>query len=335
MRHNKVNGAGINGMTLGGNIKRFATTNQIGMALILSVLLFLTNVILQPRSLNINAFGAIFSMTIMLTLASAGQTLIIISGGGGIDLSVGSIMSLTGLMTVGIMNGREGFFFQTLIMSIVIGAAAGLVNGAGVAKIGLPPMIVTLCVSNVITRLQYVFTEGKPSGTASPWFTRSMTHRLGGIIPTSIFYGLAVFLTIFFLLNRSRYGMRLYLTGNNERASFLSGVRTVRVKIMAYVFGGIFAGIAGFLGAGYMNFVKCQTFDSFTMKSIIAVVIGGALLTGGKGSYLGTLAGTLLITVLTNTLAVFNMTQSTSDMVMGIVLIGLLALYNRSAPVRQ
>ncbi|MDR1588000.1 MAG: ABC transporter permease [Treponema sp.] len=335
MQRNTANSAGGNGMTLGGNVKRFAATNQIGMALILSVLLFLTNVILQPRSLNINAFGAIFSMTIMLTLASAGQTLIIISGGGGIDLSVGSIMSLTGLMTVGIMNGREGFFLQTLIMSIAIGAAVGLVNGAGVAKIGLPPMIVTLCVSNVVTRLQYVFTEGKPSGTASPWFTGSMTHRLGGIVPTSVFYGMAVFLMIFFLLNRSRYGMRLYLTGNNDRASFLSGVRTTRVKIMAYVFGGVFAGIAGFLGAGYMNFVKCQTFDSFTMKSIIAVVIGGALLTGGKGSYLGALAGALLITVLTNTLAVFNMTQSTSDMVMGIVLIGLLALYNRAAPVRQ
>jgi ribose transport system permease protein len=101
------------------------------------------------------------------------------------------------------------------------------------------------------------------------------------------------------------------------------------------VLGGVLAGIAGFLGAGYMNFIKCQTFDTFTMKSIIAVVIGGALLTGGKGSYTGTLAGTLLITVLTNCLGVMNMSQSTTDMVMGIVLIVLLAVYNRTAPVRQ
>ncbi|MDR3336678.1 MAG: ABC transporter permease [Treponema sp.] len=323
------------GRSFTGGIKRFVTTNQIGMALVLSVLLFLTNVILSPRSLNINAFGAIFALTIMLTITSAGQTIIIISGGGGIDMSVGAIMSLTALMTVGIMNGRGGYFIPTLFMSVGIGAVIGLVNGTGVAKIGLPPMIVTLCVSNVVTRLQYVFTEGKPSGTASPWFTRSMTNRLFGVIPASIVYGALIFLVVLFILNRSRYGMRLFLTGNNERAAYLNGVRTVWVKITAYVLAGALAGIAGFLGAGYMNFVKCQTFDNYTMKSIIAVVIGGTLLTGGKGSYVGTLVGTLLITVLTNCLAVLNMSQATTDMVMGMVLIVILAIYNRTASVRQ
>jgi ribose transport system permease protein len=321
--------------TLGGIARRFATTNQIGMALVFSVILFLTNVILAPRSLNINAFGSIFALTVMLTIASAGQTIIIISGGGGIDLSVGAVMSLTAILTVGIMRGNEGYFFATLLMSIGLGAAAGLVNGAGVALIGLPPMIVTMCVANVATRLQYVLTEGKPSGTASPWFTRSMTYRIGGIIPSSAFYGLFIFILVIFILNRSRYGMRLFLTGNNERAAYLNGIRTTQVKIIAYVTAGILAGVAGFLGAGYMNFVRGSTFDTFTMRTIIAVVIGGTLLTGGKGSYIGTLAGALLITVLTNCLAVFNMSQATTDMVMGIVLIIILAMYNRTAPVRQ
>jgi ribose transport system permease protein len=321
--------------TLGSIAKRFAVTNQIGMALLFSVLLFLTNVILAPRSLNINAFGSIFALTVMLAIASAGQTIIIISGGGGIDLSVGAVMSLTALLTVGIMRGNEGYFLGTLLMSIGLGAAAGLVNGAGVALIGLPPMIVTMCVANVVTRLQYVLTEGKPSGTASPWFTRSMTYRIGGVIPSSVFYGIFIFILVIFILNRSRYGMRLFLMGNNERAAYLNGIRTVRVKIIAYTAAGILAGIAGFLGAGYMNFVRGSTFDTFTMRTIIAVVIGGTLLTGGKGSYIGTLAGALLITVLTNCLAVFNMSQATTDMVMGIVLIGILAMYNRTAPVRQ
>ena len=321
--------------TLGGFLKRFAATNQIGMALFFSVLLFLTNVILAPRSLNINAFGSIFALTVMLAIASAGQTIIIISGGGGIDLSVGAVMSLTAILTVGIMRGNEGYFLGTLLMSVGLGAATGLVNGAGVALIGLPPMIVTMCVANVVTRLQYVLTEGKPSGTASPWFTRSMTYRIGGVIPTSVFYGIFIFLLVIFILNRSRYGMRLFLTGNNERAACLNGIRTVRVKIIAYTAAGILAGIAGFLGAGYMNFVRGSTFDTFTMRTIIAVVIGGTLLTGGKGSYIGTLTGALLITVLTNCLAVFNMSQATTDMVMGIVLIIILAMYNRTAPVRQ
>jgi ribose transport system permease protein len=321
--------------TLGARAKRVALTNRIGMALLFSALLFLTNVILAPRSLNINAFGSIFALTVMLSIASAGQTIVIISGGGGIDLSVGAVMSLTALLTVGIMRGNEGYFLATLLMSVGLGAAAGLVNGAGVALIGLPPMIVTMCVANVATRLQYVITEGKPSGTASPWFTRSMTYRIGGVVPTSVFYGIFFFMLVIFILNRSRYGMRLFLTGNNERAAYLNGIRTVRVKMIAYTAAGILAGVAGFLGAGYMNFVRGSTFDPFTMRSIIAVVIGGTALTGGKGSYAGTLAGALLITVLTNCLAVFNMSQATTDMVMGMALIFILAMYNRTAPVRQ
>jgi ribose transport system permease protein len=324
---------GLSVKSLGGKFIRFAATNQIGMALLFSVLLFLTNVIIAPYSLNINAFGAIFSMTIMLTIAAAGQTIVLVSGG--IDLSVGAVMTLTGLLTVGTMRAHDGYFLVTLLMSIGVGAAVGLVSGAGVALIKLPPMIVTMCVSNVVTRLQYVITEGKPSGTAGPWFTKSMTYRLFGVLPTSVFYGLAIFTIVVFALNRSRYGMRLFLTGNNERAAYLTGIRTVRVKMTAYIIAGILSGIAGFLGAGYLNFVRGGSFDNFTMRTIIAVIIGGTLLTGGKGSYLGTLAGALLITVLTNCLAVFNMSQSTSDMVMGVVLIIILTMYNRTPPVRQ
>jgi ribose transport system permease protein len=324
-----------NALSFSGKLKHFAATNQIGMALVFSVLLFLTNVIIVPHSLNVNAFGSIFSLTVMLTIASAGQTLIIISGGGGIDLSVGAVMSLTALLTVGIMMGNEGYFLPTLLMSIGIGAAAGFVNGIGVALTGLPPMIVTMCVANVVTRLQYVLTEGKPSGTASPWFVKSMTYRIGGVIPTSLFYGLFIFALVFFILNRSRYGMRLFLTGNNERAAYLTGIRTVQIKLIVYTAAGILSGIAGFLGAGYMNLVTGSTYDNFTMRTIIAVVIGGALLTGGKGSYFGTLVGALLMIVLSNCLAVFSMPQTVTDMVMGIVLMVILTMYNRTAPIRQ
>jgi ribose transport system permease protein len=320
----------VNGLLPG--LKRL-TASQTGMALLISALLFCTTVALSPSSLNINAFGSIFALTIMLTMVSLGQTLIIISGG--IDLSVGAVMSLTALLTVGIMNAQEGYFLVTLLLSLAVGAAVGFVNGVGTARIGLPPMIVTMCVSNVVTRLQYVFTAGKPQGVASPWFTKSMTYRIFRVIPTSLFYALAVFALALFVLNRSRYGIRLFLTGSNERAARLNGIRTVRTKILTYMLAGIFAGYAGFCGAGYMNFIRCQAFDSYTMKSIIAVVIGGALLTGGRGSHTGTLAGALLITVLTNCLSVLNMSQSATDMVMGMVLIVLLAVYNRSAPVRQ
>ena len=306
---------------------------QILVAIGISVLLFIITIIMNPASLNRNAFGAILSLVIILTLASAGQTLAVVSGG--IDMSIGATMSMTALVTAGIMQGQDGHFIMTLALSLVIGVAIGVVNGIGVAKVGLPPMIVTMCVANVVTRLQYVITSGKPSGNAGPWFVKSMTHRFFGVVPSSIIYMAIMFLIVIFIMNFSRYGQQLFLSGSNERAAHLNGIRTVKVKIITYALSGLLAGLAGFLGAGYMTFVVCGTFEAYTMSSIIAVVVGGTLLVGGKGSYIGTLSGALLITVLTNGLSVLNVSSATTDMIMGVVLIILLTAYNRSAPVRQ
>lgn len=317
----------------GSKIKLFTKNNQINMVLIISVGLFLLNVIINPKSFNVNAFGAIFALTSMLTIAAAGQTLVVISNG--IDMSVGAIMSMTALITVSVMGGQEGRLLIALFYSVVVGMIIGFCNGIGTSTIGLPPMIVTMSVANVVTRLQYVFTQGKPSGTASKAFTATLQYRVFGIFPTVILYALAYFGIVFYILNRTRFGQQLFLTGNNSRAAYLTGIKTVKIKILTYVIAGILSGLAGFLGAGYMNFVMCQAFDTYTMMSIVAVVIGGTLLTGGKGSYLGTAAGALLMTVLSNFLAVLNLPQSIRDIIMGIVLIAILAIYNRSEPIRQ
>ncbi len=319
----------------GTRLSSFAKNNQIGMALVISVLLFALNVAINAKSLNPNAFGTILSLTIMLTIASAGQTLVVISGG--IDMSVGAIMSMTALVTVGTMRSREdvGYFFITLLFSLLIGAAVGFVNGVGAAKIGLPPMIVTLCVSNVVTRLQYVFTNGKPTGTASKWFSATVNERMFGVVPSSIFYALVIFAVVFYALNRSTFGQQLFLSGNNERAAYLTGVKTVKVKMLNYTLAGLLSGAAGWLGAGYMNFVMCQSFDGYTINSIVSVVVGGTLLVGGKGSYIGTAAGALLMIVLSNFLAVLDLPQALRDLITGIVLIMLLVAYNRQKAVRQ
>ncbi len=322
-------------LTINNKIKYFAKNNQIGMALVISVLLFIVNVAINPGSLNINAFGAIFASTAMLAIAAAGQTLVIISDG--IDMSVGAVMSMCGLLTTTIMGSQEDpiLFVLSLVVVIGVGGLVGLCNGLGAVKIGLPPIVVTLCVANVVTRLQYVFTLGKPTGRASQWFTASITTRVFDVLPTILLYFALIMVVVLFILNRTHYGKQLFLTGNNNRAAFLSGVKTDKVKIMNYALAGMLSGIAGLIGAGYMNFVMCSAFDSYTMESIVAVVIGGTLLVGGKGSYVGTAAGALLIIVLSNCLRVIDLPQSLVDVIMGSVLILLLAVYNRAKPVRQ
>lgn len=313
----------------------FAKNNQIGMALLISLMMFMVNITLNPSSLNVNAIGSIITLTVILVIASAGQTLVIISDG--IDMSVGATMTLTAIVTTSIMKTQEApiLFVYALIASLAIGALVGLLNGIGSAKIGLPPLIVTLSISNVVTRMQYVYTGGKPTGRASAWFTQSVTHRYFGFLPSGLIYGIIIFAILFYLLRYTRYGQQLFLVGNNKRAAELTGIKSTKIKVVNYMFAGMLSGFAGLIGAGYMNFVSGGAFESYTIMSIVAVVVGGTLLSGGKGSYVGTLAGALLMVVLSNSLAVLDLSQSVKDIIMGVVLIILLAAYNREKPVRQ
>lgn len=317
-------------------IKTFTKNNQIGMALIISAVLFLATIILNPKSLNPVAFGSILSLTSMLLIAAAGQTLVIISDG--IDMSVGATMSMTALITVAVMQGKDsiGLMFAAMAACLVVGAVIGLCNGIGAVRAGLPPMVVTLYISNIVTRLQYVFTGGTPDYTSVPdWFRKLITTRLFGFFPTIVFFAVAFLVVVFFLLSRTRYGQQLTLTGNNNRAAFLTGIKTTKVKMLNYTIAGMLGGLAGFIGAGNSGFIKCGTYDSMTMDSIVAVVIGGTLLSGGKGSYVGTAAGALLLIILSNGLAVLQVTDSMKNLIMGVVLIILLTAYNRAKPVRQ
>lgn len=317
-------------------IKTFTKNNQIGMALIISALLFLATIILNPKSLNPVAFGSILSLTSMLLIAAAGQTLVIISDG--IDMSVGATMSMTALITVAVMQGKDsiGLMFAAMVACLAVGAVIGLCNGIGSVRAGLPPMVVTLYISNIVTRLQYVFTGGTPEYTSVPdWFRKLITTRLLGFFPTIVFFALVFLVVVYFLLSRTRYGQQLTLTGNNNRAAFLTGIKTTKVKMLNYTIAGMLGGLAGFIGAGNSGFIKCGTYDSMTMDSIVAVVIGGTLLSGGKGSYVGTAAGALLLIILSNGLAVLQVTDSMKNLIMGVVLILLLTAYNRAKPVRQ
>ncbi|MBR0598378.1 ABC transporter permease [Clostridiales bacterium BAD-6] len=314
-------------------LKQFVRDNQIGMALIISAALFTVNIAINPASLNANTFGSIIALTLLLSFASAGQTMIMITGG--IDLSVGAVMSMAAIFTANTMAGQEGMMPLVLVQVIPMALIVGLINGVGVVKLKLPAMVITMCVSNVVTRLQYVYTQGLPTGTTSKFFTQTLQHRFFGFIPAMSLYAVVIFIAVLYLLNRSRFGQQLFLTGNNKNAAYLAGIRKDTVEILAYVIGSLLAGVAGIIGAGYMNFVICQSLDSYTMMSIVAVVVGGTLLIGGKGSYLGTAAGALLIIVLGNCLSVLNSSDSVRSIIMGGVLILLLALYNKEKPIRQ
>jgi ribose transport system permease protein len=303
------------------------------MAVIISVLLFAVTVAINPRSLNLNSFSSILLLSLLLSFASAGQTMVLI--GGGLDFTVGAVMSSAAILTTYIMGGQDGKFLLVFGLAMGMGAAVGLLNGFCAVKIDLPPMIVTMAISNVVTRMSYVLTAGTFSGYAGPSFVESVIGKIMGFVPKLTLYALVLVPLIFFLLNRSRFGKQLYLMGNNPTAAQLTGVKVNKIRILMYVFSAMLAAFAGMIGAAYMKTARCQIFDDYAFSSLVAVIVGGTAFTGGIGSFAGSMAGALLMVTLSNGLTVLALSQPVRNLVQGVVMVLLLIMYNRERAVRQ
>jgi len=320
-------------MTLGQKTRVFVQDSPARMAVIIAVMLFAITVAINPKSLNMSALSSILLLTLLLSFASAGQTMVLI--GAGLDFTVGAMMSSAAILTTYVMGGQDGRFLLVFCLAMAMGAAVGLVNGLCAIKIDLPPMIVTMAISNVLTRSSYVLTQGLPSGWAGPRFVNSVISKIGGFLPSLTLYALVAFPLIFFLLNRSRFGKQLYLMGNNPVAARLAGVRVDRIRVLMYVFSAMLSAFAGVIGAAYMGTARCQIFDEYAFSSLVAVIVGGTSFSGGIGSFAGSIAGALLMVVLSNGLTVLALSQPVRNIVQGTVMVLLLILYNRARAVRQ
>ena len=320
-------------LNVGQQTKVFIKNNPAITTLLIAILLLVVTVIANPKSLNLNTFSTTLMLTVLLSIASAGQTIVLI--GGGLDFTVGAVMSSTAILTSYIMNGETGKFWLVLLLAMGIGIIVGLLNGIFTVKISLPAMITTMAISNVVTRLQYVLTEGSPSGYASPAFTQTVTYRIGGFLPAIVMYAAIIWPLVFFLINRSAFGKQLFLVGSNPVAAKLNGVKVNQIRVLSYVFSGMLSAFAGMLGAAYMTTARCQIFDEYAFQSLIAVIVGGTAFSGGIGSFGGTIAGSLLMVVLSNMLTAIQLDPTTRNIATGVVMILLLVIYNRSKAVRQ
>lgn len=315
--------------TLWLHLKKSPTT----VAYLLSALLFVITIIINPQGFNNMFIGSLILLTILLAISSAGQTIVLI--GGGMDFSVGAVMSAAAIITCTVMDKQDGMFLPILIICLLMGAGVGLLNGLFAVKIGLPAMIVTMAVSNIVTRLQYVLTAGSPAGWAGPTFIYSVIHRYFDLIPSIVLYAAVFFPIVFWLLQRSRFGKQVYLVGNNKQAAYLTGVKVNWVIVATYVISGMMSAFAGILGAGYKATARADIFGEYAFTSLVAVIVGGTTFSGGVGTYGGTIAGALLMTVLSNLLTTLGLPQTLRDILNGLIIILLLMMYNRSKAVRQ
>lgn len=319
-------------------MRRFAISPPIA-AVVLAIVLFVLS------GLTPNGFGSDFEiaraqalnilrLAVFLGIVAAGQTLVIVSGSEGIDLSAGAVVTLTAILTYSVVNGSNANVLPGLLVALLAGGLIGLINGLGVTFLRISPLVMTLGMAGVVSGLILVITQGSVSGAIAPIMTRVIARPVAGI-PGAILIWIVVGALMWLLLQRTRFGKYLFAIGTNRTTSRLSGVNVTAMAIGTYAVAGMLAGLGGFLVVGNTGVVHIRIGDPFLFPSIAAVAVGGTLLTGGKGSYFGTMAGALVLTLLTSLLTTMQMPESIRQMVLGATLLIMISIYGRQRGFRQ
>jgi ribose transport system permease protein len=320
-------------------MKRISISPPVA-ALILALVLFLLSGLLPNgygSDVNIAIAQAtnIVRLAVFLGIIAAGQTLVIISGSEGIDLSAGSVVTLTAILTYVIVSGNDRMVLPALLVSLAVGAVIGLINGGGITFLKITPFVMTLGMAGVVTGAIIVINHGNVSGKVAPIMTRLIARPLLGSIPGAIVIWIIFGILMWLLLERTTFGKQLFAIGVNRVTSRLSGVNVTGMNLAVYTLAGALAGFGGFLVVGNTGVVFINLGQPFLFPSIAAVAVGGTLLSGGKGSYWGTMAGAIVLTLITSLLTTMQMPESVRRMVLGATLLLLISIYGRQRGFRQ
>jgi ribose transport system permease protein len=290
-------------------VRRLLSSYAIFVALLVecAVLALATDAFLSSGNLmNVlrqNAFTAILA---------AGMTLAILTGG--IDLSVGSVVALSGVVCADVLS-RGGSLAAGVGAGVLVGVATGSLNGLIVTRVGIPPFVVSLAMMLIARGAAYKYTDARTISGLPASFAFLST----GLAPTAIMA--LVFVLAWVLLLRTPFGRHIYAIGGNREAAWLAGIRVNRVLLEVYVLCGACAGLAGVLVASRLNAGYPKAGEFYELDAVTAVVVGGTSLFGGRGSIWGTLAGAFFIGILNNGLNLFHVEHYDQLVVKGVVLL--------------
>lgn len=300
-------------------------------ALLAAVVVFVVGDILQPGFANASGVKTVLTVASFVGLVAAGQSFVVLIGG--IDLSVPWMLNSAAVLLTTASAGSDGRAAWAVPLVLVAGLAAGAVNGVGVAFLSVPAVVMTLGMNGVLQGLTLGLTGGFTCGTCSssaPPVVGSLVNGKVLGIPGELIIWLVVAVLVTVALSWTTFGRRVYATGSNRRASHLSGVNVRLLTVGLYALSGLFASLAGILLMGYGGKATLGMGDPYLFQSIAAVVIGGLYILGGRGHYLGALAGAVTLTALVSVLLAKNMPDYGRDIVYGVTVLVLLLLYGRA-----
>jgi ribose transport system permease protein len=292
---------------------RLIVLAYVGMVLLLGVTALFSPGFLSEANLRSTLVLAAF-----VGIVALGQTFVII--GGGIDLSIPWVLNSAAVLMTLFCGGHDLPLLWVAPLILAGGALIGLINGIGVASFGVPPIIMTLAANVILQGLILVFTGGSPTPSAPDLVKFLAVGRLGPIpVIAIIWLVLTVVATV--LLSKAPFGRYLYALGTSAKVAEFSGVPTARTTILTYVISGLTASFCGILLTGYSGQSYLGMGDPYLFTSIAAVAIGGASILGGSGHYLGTVAGALVLTILTGLLPALNLSSGALLVVYGAVIL--------------
>jgi ribose transport system permease protein len=263
-----------------------------------------------------------------LGVIATGMMLVILLGQ--IDLSVPWVVTTGAMMACAAAGHGALGLWISIPFGILCGVAIGFVNGVGVAYLRIPSMIITLATNAVAQGLMVVYTGGfSPQDEASRAMRYIATGSAVPSVPNAVLVWAVIGAIAVWLLARTTFGRAIYAIGNRERAAYLSGINTRRITMLAFALSGGLSAFGGVLLAGYASKAAQSMGDAYLLPSIAAVVLGGTHILGGRGSYLGTIAGVILITLLQSILSVMQITEAGRQLIYGAVIILMLLLYGR------
>jgi ribose transport system permease protein len=290
--------------------RQFGTV--IGLAALCVVLWILT-----PYFMTVSNLLNIAEQTSINAIVAVGMTFVILSGG--IDLSVGSIVALSGVVLGSALQGGQPIPVA-LLLALVVGLACGLGNGALISWGGLPPFIVTLGTMSIARGAALLYTEGRPVSGFDASFRVLATGR-AGFIPAPVIAMVLVYLVAHFVLTRTTFGRYVYAIGGNEEATRLSGVAIRFHKTMIYGVSGLMSAAAAVMLTARLNSAQPIAGMMYELDAIAATVIGGTSLMGGEGTLGGTLVGALIMGVLRNGLNLLGVSSFVQQIVIGLVIV--------------
>lgn len=295
-----------------------------------AILLFVIGAFVRPGFASIDSIRSVLLVASFVGFVAAGQTFVILIGG--IDLSVPWVLNAAAILTATWSLGQNDRAGQAVLLALGVGLLVGLVNGLGITFLAVPAVVMTLGMNGIMEGLSLGLSKGLTcqscSAEAPPVVRSAIDGRFLGI-PVGLYVWLGVILLVTFLLSFTTFGRRIYAVGNNARASYLSGVSVTAMTIALYMLSGLFAAFAGIALVGFGGNPSLGIGDPYLFQSIAAVVIGGVYITGGRGHYLGVVAGCISLVTLISVLQAMNMPEYGRSIVYGVVVLLILLLYGR------